>query len=157
MNRSNRLTALAAVASALQASAVLAATPGVLSVGATVLPRAVLTSASTPITLTISAADVARGYLDVLTPTRVVIASNDPRGFALDAWPKLAVFSAVGVRGVGADVILGREGGTLVEYHARGSAIPLALSWRFVLDPHTAPGSYPWPLQLAVRPLGGTQ
>jgi hypothetical protein len=124
-----------------------------LAVGATVLARAVIAAESSPAGLDITAADVARGYVDVRRATRLTIANTSPYGYALDVWPAAPVFREVEILGFGAEVRLGDDGGAIVARGARGSALPLVLDFRFTLAPGLAPGRYPWPLKFQVRPL----
>ena len=124
-----------------------------LQVGATVLPRALIAAESSPATLEVTPADVARGYVDARRAMRLTIANNSPYGYALDVWPAAPVFRAVEIQGFGADVRLGDDGGAIVARGARGAALPLVLDFRFTLAPGLAPGRYPWPLKFQVRPL----
>lgn len=126
-------------------------------VGATVLPHAAVTSALQPSAIVVSASDVQRGYVDVATPTRLVVSSSDPRGFAIEVRLTEGLITAVSVRGTGADVAFGRDGGTIVQRRLYGRAFPVTLTWRLVLATGLTPGRYPWPLQLAVRPLADDQ
>jgi hypothetical protein len=131
------------------------ATRAEMVVGATVVARAVIAAESGPQVLEVSAADVARGYVEVRRAMRLTIANNSPYGYALDVWPAAPVFRAVEIAGFGGDVRLGDDGGAIVARGARGAALPLVLDFRFTLAPGLEPGVYPWPLRFQVRPLLG--
>lgn len=130
-----------------------AATEGVLTVSARVLPRATLQVRSAPPDLVISAADVRRAYVDVSEPTRVDVSNNSPQGYALLVSPNMPGFTAVVVRGAGEPVTLAGNGGVIPERGRMGVRMPLSLRYRFMLDARTEPGRYAWPVQLTVRPL----
>jgi hypothetical protein len=59
------------------------------------------------------------------------------------------------VRGCDADASLGAEGGTIVQRWQHTNTMRLSLHFRLRLAPGLAPGRYPWPIQLSVRPLEG--
>ncbi len=124
-----------------------------MPVGATVLARALIAEEQSPAVLEVSAADVARGYVDVRGATRLTVANTSPYGFALDVWPAVPVFRALVVGGLGAEARLGDDGGAIVQRGQRGAALPLTLDLRFQLAPGVAPGRYPWPLRYSVHPL----
>ena len=143
------LALLAPAGSAPRASAARAQ----IAVGATVLARALIAAQSSPDGIEISAADIARGYLDVPRATRLTIANTSPYGYALDVWPAAPVFREVLIVGFGGEVRLRDDGGAIVARGAHGQALPLTLDFRFLLAPGVLPGRYPWPLKFQVRPL----
>ena len=104
--------------------------------------------------LTISNADLQRGFIDVAQPTELTVRSNSSSGFALDVLTVASpMVSSMVVRGLNSDLALGAEGGTIVQRWARPQAVNLSLKFRLALAPGLVPGNYPWPLRLAVRPL----
>lgn len=123
------------------------------TVGATVRAVANLELNSAPRVLHISAIDLQRGYLDAPEPTKLSISSNSQSGYALDFLSVAPIFSSLSVQGLGADVDLGAEGGSVVQRWQRSQPIHLALKFRFVLAPQLIAGDYPWPLRLSARPL----
>ena len=127
------------------------------SVGAVVLARAGIAATDVPATLLISARDVARGFVDVEHAARLTVLNTSSVGYALEVLTLTPLFSGIEVRGTGADVSLDATGGSIVQRGRRGTSIPLALGFRFVLAPGIAPGSYPWPLGFSVRPLAANQ
>ncbi|MBS0394540.1 MAG: hypothetical protein JSR54_07935, partial [Proteobacteria bacterium] len=110
-----------------------------IPVGATVLARALIADERSPAVLEVSAADVARGFVEVRGATRLTVANTSPYGYALDVWPAAPVFRSVIVGGLGADARLGDDGGAIVQRGQRGPALPLILDLRFQLAPGVAP------------------
>jgi hypothetical protein len=101
--------------------------------------------------LTITDADVARGYVEVPTGSRLRVTSNDPAGFVIDFFPRLPIFKAVHVSTRSGSAQLGPLGGAMAENRHHGRNIPLELSYRFDLADHVQPGTYAWPLAMSVR------
>jgi hypothetical protein len=124
-----------------------------IGVSATVLAVAHIERQSEPKDLAISAADLERGYIDVSEPTAVVIHSNSALGFALEVLPVVPIAASMIVRGCDAQASLGAEGGTIVQRWQHTNTMRLSLHFRLLLAPGLAPGRYPWPVQLSVRPL----
>jgi hypothetical protein len=155
--RRRRLFGYAASFSALAATTVSpdtdAAQVGQLVVSAYVPPRVVSQVEQQQGALTITAADVARGYVEVPMGSRLRVTSNDPAGFVIDVFPRLPIFTAVAVRVSTRDgsARLGPDGGGIVEHRHRGRNVPLELSYRFELPDNVQPGTYAWPLAISVR------
>jgi len=124
-----------------------------LSVSVVVRPAANIELRSVPTGLDISAADLRRGYIQVMQPTRITVRSNSPNGYALEVLTVAPVLSSMIVEGLNSDLALGKEGGTIVQRWQRPQAVDLSLTFRFELVPGLAAGNYPWPVRLAVRPL----
>jgi hypothetical protein len=103
--------------------------------------------------LIITASDIQRGYVDVAEPLAMRIASNSPQGYALDVLPVNDVFTHIVVRGMGSDVILGADGGMIVQRWQHAQNVSLNLRFQFALRSDIQPGEYSFPLQMAVRPL----
>jgi hypothetical protein len=124
------------------------------SVSVTVRAVAKLEIKSAPSELNISSADLQRGFIDVTQPTEFTVRSNSPSGFALEVMTVASpLVSSMVVEGLNSDLALGAEGGTIVQRWQRPQAMNLSLKFRLALAPGLVPGSYPWPLRLAVRPL----
>jgi hypothetical protein len=101
----------------------------------------------------ISAADVARGEVEVPAAMRFSVVTNKGSGYLMQFHPVGNFFASVHVDGLGNTVQLGADGGAIVQ---RGPQVPNRtheLGFRFNLHPDTTPGSYPWPLMLSVRGL----
>ena len=103
---------------------------------------------SAPSGLDISAADLRRGYVDVMQPTQFTVRSNSPNGFALEVLTVAPVLSSMIVEGLNSDLALGAEGGTIVQRWQKPQAVNLSLKFRFALAPGLTAGNYPWPVRL---------
>jgi len=123
------------------------------TVSATVRAVADIELQSAPTNIKITAADVESGFVDVAQPTRLVIHSNSPSGFALEVRTLTPMLSSMVVHGLDADLSLGAAGGTIVQRWRSPRVVDLSLKFRFALAPGLKAGSYPWPLRMAVRPL----
>jgi hypothetical protein len=123
------------------------------SVSATVRAVANIEMQSVPPMVRVSAADLKRGYVDVLQPTQAVIRSNSQSGFTLEILPVTNLASSMVVEGLNTDLSLGAEGGSVVQRWEKPQAVRLSLKFRFALAPGLQAGDYPWPVRLAVRPL----
>jgi hypothetical protein len=126
------------------------------TVGATVRAVASIKLDSMPGVLHISARDVARGYSEIVEPAQLSISSNSQHGYALEFLTVAPIFSQVIVQGLGSDVDLGADGGTVVQRGPAARPVRLALKFRFMLARGIVPGDYPWPMRFAVRPLEST-
>jgi hypothetical protein len=104
-------------------------------------------------TVTVDAAAIARGYVDVVAGSRFSVATSSTDGYIVDLVPHTPLFSAVEVERAGERVVLGADGGELVARGRLSGAAPIALTYRFRLAAGIVPGVYPFPLDLAVRPL----
>jgi hypothetical protein len=124
-----------------------------LSVSVIVRAVANIELQSAPTGLDISAADLRRGYIDVAQPTRFMVHSNSPNGYALEFLTVAPVLSSMIVEGLNSDLALGSDGGTIVQRWQKPQAVNVSLKFRFELAPGLSIGTYPWPVRLAVRPL----
>lgn len=101
----------------------------------------------------ISAADVARGQVEVAAATRFSVLTHLGAGYLIQLDPVGHVFETVHVDGLGNAVQLGADGGAIVRRGPQASNLTHELGFRFILHPDTRPGTYPWPLLLSVRGL----
>lgn len=124
-----------------------------ISVTATVRAIAQIDLQSAPAALEISAADVRRGYVDVPQPTHLVVRSNSASGYALDVLTVAPILSSMVIEGLDSELALGADGGSVVQRWQRPQSVTLSLKFRFSLAAGLAPGIYPWPVRVAVRPL----
>lgn len=143
------ITPLATLATRAEAAQARAAMP----VSVSVVASARLQSSHQATQLSISAADVARGHVEIPAASRFSVASNSHSGYRIEFHPLGDFFESVHVAGLGNVVRLGAEGGTIVQRGPLPSNLTHELGFRFSLRPGTLPGVYPWPLQLSVRAL----
>jgi hypothetical protein len=94
---------------------------------------------------------VAQGFVPVAAGTRIVVATRAGGDYALHFAPRGRLFRSVKIEGIGSAVELGAQGGTLTERDAPAGKSTIALNYRFQLAPGTAPGTYPWPLEVVAR------
>jgi hypothetical protein len=119
-----------------------------MRITATVAPYTRLDVLAQAATLTVTAEDVTRGYVDVSAGTQLLARSNDPNGFSVSFSPRAGIFDSAKITGLGSDVEIGRTGGSVHRSYT-GREASMLLGYRFVLSPDVAPGSYPWPLQIS--------
>jgi len=123
-----------------------------IGVSVTVMARTQINSESSPRQLEVSAADVARGYVEVQGATQLFVTNTNRRGYLLSVWPQVQVFASMVVRSADSQVELGADGGEIFE-RRWGQMLPLALDFRFMLAPGVKPGIYPWPVKFQASPL----
>ncbi|TFH32755.1 MAG: hypothetical protein E4G97_01990 [Deltaproteobacteria bacterium] len=126
-----------------------------IRVTATVPSRATLRVLRQERKLVVTPEDVARGYVDAPAASRIEVRNNNRRGcllvFERIAGPD-ASFGNVSVRGFERDVEIGPSGGFVPHSYAP-APVAEELSYRFSLGRDARPGTYPWPLQVSVRPM----
>jgi len=83
--------------------------------------------------------------------SQVQVSANNPEGYAVDFFPRVAIFKSVTVSSSSAKAHIGEEGGTMIVRGQHGHKMPLDLSYRFELHENLAPGTYAWPLAVSVR------
>lgn len=155
--RTAQLASYAALALGLS-SASLTASAGSsemkLTVTASVLKHASLQVLSQPSAVVVTAADIARGYVDVAAPAQVAV-KNNSGGYMLMFSSNGDFMRQILVRGLGTDVQLSPEGGVVTQTSSgRGmTRNTLDLGFRFVLSEAAHEGTYAWPMQMSVTPL----
>jgi hypothetical protein len=145
-------TALAPLAPILP-SAQAAQSNAAMPVSAMVVANAKVQTRYQATQIEISAADVARGQVEVPAALRFSVTTNKGSAYLMQFHPVGNLFESVHVGGLGNTVQLGADGGAIVQRGAQASNQMHELSFRFNLHPGTTPGTYPWPLLLSVRAL----
>jgi len=125
-----------------------------MSVGVTVTPRVDLVLYS-PASLTVTAMDVARGYVTVSEPLRLKLSGNTPQGVELDVRATAALFSAMRIEGGYLDATLPGDGGTIAWRWQQESvrSLNVDLRFTFMLRSELRPGAYSWPITVNGRAL----
>jgi hypothetical protein len=119
-----------------------------IRVSATVVPYVRLDVLQQQASLTITAEDIQRGYVDVSAGTSLRTRTNDRHGFVLNFSSRSNVFERVSVTGIGGTMEIGSAGGSVrVGYTGPESAAKV--SYRFYLAQGVLSGNYPWPLQIS--------
>ena len=157
VSRAAQLAAGAALALGLLGAPLTAAASGEakLTVTATILKRATLKVLAQPAAVVVTAADIARGYVDVAAPAHVAIQSNSMGGYLLEFASHGTFMRQILVKGLANDVQLSPAGGAVMQAasNAGVSKTSLALGFRFLLADSTQQGTYPWPMRLSVSPI----
>lgn len=125
-----------------------------LIVTATILKHASLKVLAQPASVVVTAADIARGYVDVPAPAQLAVRNNSD-AFMLSFSGEGDFMQHILVRGLGTDVQLGPAGGFVTQPSPGQGAVTsrLDLGFRFVLSESARQGVYPWPLQMSVSSL----
>ena len=144
---------LVCVACALHAGAALAddgqAPPlGVWAIG---LPHGFVTMEHQVAAIEVTADDVARGEVRVRAGSRIVVTTRDPASPAVEFRARSTFARALSIEGLSRTVNLGATETVVVLTHAVAGRQVFELDYRFALAPGVIPGTYAWPLQIAVR------
>lgn len=118
-----------------------------IPVSATVVAHAGIMALEGAAPVTITAADLARGYVDV--DRRYRLRSNSSRGLLLQLYPRVGLARRIDVSGLPSSLAIGD---TNVEV-LRPANEELQLRFRLWLEPLAAPGEYPLPLHLAATAI----
>lgn len=121
------------------------------TVSAVVPARVTLTAIDQPSEITVSAADLGRGYRDVAATYRV--SHNDRRGYLLSLAPRLGLTRQIEVQGLGSAAVAVHEDTVEVVQSEPPGSHELRLGFRLVLDPAAEPGRYPLPVLVTAQPL----
>ncbi|NPC58062.1 hypothetical protein [Caenimonas soli] len=126
-----------------------------MTVSATILKHASLQVLSQPTAVVVTAADLARGYVDVPVTSQVAIQSNTSGGYLLEFANQGDFMRQILVHGLGGVVQLSPDGGVIAQSGAPTGVTKatLALGYRFLLSQSAQPGTYAWPMRLSVAPL----
>ena len=125
------------------------------TVTATVLARTSLRMIYQTPELTITNADIRRGYVDAPNASRIEVKSNSQSGYFLvfeGASGPLRLFKGVLVHGLGREVQIDFNGGMVPLPDAGMKPVSMELSYRFLLSEDTGPGTYAWPVTVSVTP-----
>ncbi|NJD63579.1 MAG: hypothetical protein FIA93_12785 [Deltaproteobacteria bacterium] len=126
-----------------------------ITVTATVPARATVKVLHQRPEVVITNADIARGYVDLPSASRIEIRNNSHAGYLLifeGMEGPFPMFDQVLVKGLGTEIQIGPGGGWIPRPHVRGT-VTMELSYRFVLAKHARPGAYAWPFAITTRPL----
>lgn len=126
-----------------------------IAVTATVTARATVKVLHQCPEVVITNVDIARGYVELPSASRIEIRNNSPAGYLLvfeGMDGPLQAFDHVHVKGLETEVQIGPGGGWIPQSHVRGM-VTMELSYRFILSKNARPGTYGWPFAIATRPL----
>jgi hypothetical protein len=119
-----------------------------MRISATVNPYVRLDVLQQQPSLTITAEDIQRGYVDVSAGTSLRTRTNDRNGFLVNFDSRSKVFERVSVSGIGATAEIGSGGGTIRAAYAGPESVA-QVSYRFYLAQGVQSGNHPWPLQIS--------
>lgn len=139
-----------------------------LEIQATVMRMLQMTGVRQPASVQVTAADVARGYVDVPDAVVFNVKTNNPEGYAVhlqlvgvatssafaDADTQLPPFRAAAANWETQTLAFGQEG-AIASFQKPGIGMALAshhLGFRLSLAAGSAPGVYGWPVSLYVTP-----
>ena len=126
-----------------------------LLVSATVLKHASMQILTQPSAVVVTAADIARGYIDVSNSAKLAVQSNTQGGYMVMFESQGEFLRQTLVKGLDNDVQLSAYGGGVAQ-RASGRGMHktmLDLGFRFILSESARQGVYAWPLRLSVTPL----
>ena len=125
-----------------------------VQVSATVLKRVRLNVVSAPSAVVVTAADIARGYVDASAPAQINIQSNSLSGYAIEFASEGHFMRQILVKGLSNDVQLSPAGGSVAQSsQTPGATKSFALGFRFMLAESAVQGTYAWPVRLTATPL----
>lgn len=146
-----RSTALAVLCFLAWMQPTFAGESAVLVARASVKSYFAVRTASQPVTVTVSAGDVARGYVDVATPVKLEVEGNDP-AYAITFERSGATFQGAEVQGLGQRVQLDSQ--AMLDWRGTGyRRNTLEFRFRLRLAAGAAAGDYAWPIQVSMSPI----
>ena len=99
----------------------------------------------------VTAADVARGVVEVRGGSRYTVMTHAPGRYSLSLFHRGALFQSVHIAGLNRAAVLGPVGALVAHQDVEAGGRVISLDYRFTLAPGTTPGTYAWPLELAAR------
>ena len=122
-----------------------------LAVWAIGLPHGFVTMEHQVAAINVTADDVARGEVRVRAGSRIVVTMRHPASHTVEFRARSGFASAMSIEGLARTVNLGATETVVVPTHAVAGRQVFELDYRFALAPGVIPGTYAWPLQVAVR------
>lgn len=123
-----------------------------VAVSVQVVARTLMTVSSQPSSVEVTAADVARGYIDVPQAVAFQIHSNASNGYSLQFEPLNSPFQQATVQWGSAIATVGTDGAWISHPYQLGTSSE-SMSVRLTFAPGTQPGSYSWPLTFSANSL----
>ena len=156
LRRQHRLVAAALAGAALALGIAPAqADSVVIQVNATVLQHVSISGLRAPESLTLTAADIQRGYVDLSQPVEVDVRTNNAAGVVLGFSINQRAVKAVTLRSAAGDVDVQSGQARLLVLKEGGHGLKtqtVTLRARIELSPTATPGVLRWPLTLYVAP-----
>ena len=125
--------------------------PGSFAVWAIGLPDGYIIMEHQENVIHVTAADVARGVVEVRGGSRFVVTAHSASRYSLNLFHRGALFQSVHIAGLNRAAVLGPAGTLVAHQDVEAGRRVISLDYRFMLSPGTVPGTYAWPLELAAR------
>lgn len=138
------ILAAALVTGSLQAESVSAT----VQVSARVIGRTIITLQSEPM-VTITPADLERGWVEVTEPSVLSVKSNQRAGFQLAFAPTAPWVAGGEVAGLSDPIVFEASGASAAFSYAGVAPRQLELRWKLHLSPDATPGTFPLPVSFA--------
>ena len=122
-----------------------------LQASAVIHARAHLRTDFQAMQLSISQEDIGRGYVDAPGASRFTVVTPKGGNYFVEFQPRSDWFRTVNIEGLGSQVELGADGGSVAQSAAGLTGATRTLDYRFWLKADAQPGVHDWPLLLAVR------
>lgn len=153
MNAGNRIAAIALVMVSLGTLPALAgSTSAKMNVSAQVVARAIVSVDSQPAAVTVTAEDIARGYVDVPAPIVVRVRTNSRQGYVLQVENQSETFSSVELSSADIAMNVGaHETWIQRPYISGGDVMPMRA--RLHLASAATIGSFALPIAFSASPL----
>lgn len=103
--------------------------------------------------LVVTYADILRGYVDVPVAARLEIQNTNLSGYMVIFHGLTTPFRKVVVKGFDKDIVVDTYGGSVIQPDHGRDPLLLELSYRVVLSKKIRPGTYAWPLTIAISPI----
>lgn len=133
---------------AFAAQPVLAAHSAQMHVSVEVIARTLLSIDSQPTTVSLTSADVARGYIDLPAAISFHVLSNARNGYSIEFQPVSGPFTQALVTWGTNTATVGSDASWMAQPYQAGTTYG-SMSVRLALAPGAAPGTYAWPLSIA--------
>lgn len=136
----------------ITAPAFAGSTSAQLNVSVQVIARTILTIDSQPATVTVTADDLARGYIDLPQAVAFHVRSNASNGYTVQFDPLAGPFARADVTWGNSVATVGSDGSWMTRPYQQGTTTG-SLTVRLALAPGAQPGSYAWPLHFGADSL----
>ena len=123
-----------------------------MQVSVQVMARAIVSVDSQPASVTVTAEDIARGYVDVAAPIVVRVRTNSRQGYMLQVENQSETFSSIELSSGNFEMNVGaHETWIQRPYVANGDVMPMRA--RVHLSQAATPGSFAMPIAFSATPL----
>src|SRR5579859_5887154 len=116
-----------------------------MHVSVEVLARTLFTIDSQPASVSVTADDVARGYVDVPSAIAFHVLSNARNGYQIEFQPVAGPFTQAQVSWSNATATFGTDGSWIAQPYTQGTTYG-SMSVHLAIAPGTSPGTYSWPV-----------